>query len=266
MIDYGASRDVVLVSGISGSGKTSFCLRLLANTKAPYRFIWDPDAQLSNRLGMACAQDEAELSCSIETGWVIYDPNSMFPGRHAEGFAWFAGWVFSTCAHLQGRKWLLVDEVWRYCNNLTIPAPLAECVQTGRVRGLSCVFATQRPNRLNESILNEVTEVVGFRTQGPNALRILQDLGLDCDRVAELPKGAFLSKCIDGRENGGSLWPSASSSKTQDPVSKRESTVGVPSVRADPEGDQNGTGKTKCSENLSPSSVHSSSPSSPSSS
>lgn len=266
MIDYRASRDVVLVSGISGSGKTSFCLRLLANTKAPYRFIWDPDAQLSNRLGMPCAQDEAELACALETGWVIYDPNAMFPGRHAEGFAWFAGWVFTSCASLAGRKWLLVDEVWRYCDPFKIPTSLAECVQTGRVRGLSCVFATQRPNKLNESIINEVTEVVGFRTQGPNALRILQDLGLDPNRVAELSKGAFLSKCIDGRENGGSLWPSASSSKTHDPVSKRESTVGVPSVREDPEGDQNGTGKPKCSENSSPSSAPSSSPSSPSSS
>lgn len=266
MIDYGASRDVVLVSGISGSGKTSFCLRLLANTKAPYRFVWDPDAQLSNRLGMPCAQAESELACALDTGWVIFDPNSMFPGRHAEGFAWFAGWVFSTCAHLQGRKWLLVDEVWRYCNNLTIPAPLAECVQTGRVRGLSCVFATQRPNRLNESILNEVTEVVGFRTQGPNALRILQDLGLDCDRVAELPKGAFLSKCIDGREKAGCLWPSASSSVTANPVSKREVSVEIPSVREDPEGNPNASEPKKCSANSSPSSAPSSSPSSPSSS
>ena len=259
MIDYGASRDVVLVSGISGSGKTSFCLRLLANTKAPYRFVWDPDAQLSNRLGMPAAQNEEELVCALETGWAIFDPNAMFPGRHVEGFAWFSFWVFGVCAHLQGRKWFLVDEVWRYCNNMSIPAPLAECVQTGRVRGLSCVFATQRPNRLNESILNEVTEVVGFRTQGANALRILQDLGLDPDRVAGLPKGAFLSKCQDGREKEGRLWVSASTSSTPNPVSKRESTVGIPSVREEPEGGVNGTGKQKCSANSSPSSAPSSS-------
>jgi len=265
MIDYLATRSIVLLSGTSGSGKTTFALRLLANSKAPFRFIWDPDGQISNRLGMATAQNEEELGCAIETGWIIFDPNLMFPGRHPEGFAWFAGWVFGVCSGLAGRKWLLVDEVWRYCNNLTIPSSLAECVQTGRVRGLSCIFATQRPNKLNESISNEVTEAVCFRTQGSNALKKLQELGCDPDLVAELPPGRFISWLQDGRMTEGALWPSVASSTTAEPVSKREGTVSVPSVRVDPEGSQNGTGKQTCSANSSPSSAPSSPPSSSSS-
>lgn len=248
MIDYTLNRQIVLLGGQSGSGKTSFALKLLCNTTAPYKFIWDPDGQISNRLGMPSAQTEEELECSIESGWIIFDPNVMFPGRHPEGFAWFVGWVFQVCGVLDGRKWLLVDEVWRYCDPHKIPRELAECVQTGRVRGLSCVFATQRPNKVNESILNEVTECVAFRLQGANALKTLQELGVNPVVVSGLEPGQFVSLLQSGKEISGRMWPSVGGSGPPDPVSKRESPAVVPTNRQDPAGDETVTEKQKCSQ------------------
>jgi hypothetical protein len=206
-LDFGADRDVTLVCGQSGSGKTTFALRYLVN--APdlvARFAWDVDGQISSRLGVPAAVDPEELEASLADGWTVFDPHAMFPGRLAEGFAWFCGWVFEACGRGPGRKVLLVDEVWRYCSPTAIPPTLAECVQTGRVRGLSSMFATQRPNRINESITNETTELVCFRLQGANALRVVQELGAPAE-VASLPPGAWIARDLRlGGSLRGALW------------------------------------------------------------
>lgn len=208
MIDYAATRAITLVAGCSGSGKTTFCLRYLVNDRTlAARFLWDADGQLADRLGLASASTPEELQASIEDGWAIFDPNPLFPGRHAEGFAWFAAWAYAASAGIPGRKVLLVDEVWRYCNNVSIPQPLAECIQTGRVRGLDCMFATQRPNRLNEAVTNEVSECVAFRLQGPNALRVVGELGCPVSDVACLARGHWLASNTEtGARMSGRLW------------------------------------------------------------
>lgn len=206
-MDWSADRSVTLVAGQSGSGKTTFALRYLVN--APdlvARFAWDADGQIASRLGVPAAETEEDLEASLEDGWSVFSPDVMFPGRHAEGFAWFAGWVFGACARGPGRKVLLVDEVWRYCSPTSIPPTLAECVQTGRVRGLSSMFATQRPNRINESITNETTELVCFRLQGANALRVVQEMGAPAE-VAALPPGAWIARDLRrGGQLRGRLW------------------------------------------------------------
>lgn len=207
-MNYANRRKCTLVCGVSGSGKTTFVLRYLVNAQdLAVRFVWDPDGQMSDRLGLPAAATEEELKLSVESGWVLYDPNLMFPGKHAEAFQWFCGWAFHQSSVLPGTKVLVVDEVWRYCSNLAIPSTLAECIQTGRVRGLDCLFATQRPNRVNESITNEVSELVAFRIQGTNALKALQNLGLDPQVVWSLPPGQWISWNLEtGSRLEGRLW------------------------------------------------------------
>lgn len=216
MIDYGATREVTLVAGSSGTGKTTFALRYLVNDRRlAWRALWDADGQLASRLGLPAAGTAEDLAASIEDGWTIYDPNVMFPGRHLEAFSWFCGWVWQTAATVPGPKTLLVDEVWRYCSNVSIPQSLSECIQTGRVRQLSCMFATQRPNRLNEAITNEVTECVTFRLQGTNALARVQELGVPASQVAGLAPGQWISVgCQTGKRASGRLWGGVSGSRT----------------------------------------------------
>jgi hypothetical protein len=208
VIDYAATRAVTLVAGRSGTGKTTFCLRYLVNAShLRGRWIWDADGQISARLGLPAASTAEDLEASMEDGWSIFDPNVLFPGRHAEGFSWFAGWAYGAAARTSGPSCLLVDEVWRYCSPHAIPQPLAECIQTGRVRGLSCMFATQRPNKLNGSVLNEVTECVGFRLQDRLALSVVAECGLPASEVSCMAPGSWLSvSCETGARMSGRLW------------------------------------------------------------
>lgn len=203
MIDTSATRAVTLVAGRSGSGKTTFALRYLVNAQdLACRYLWDADGQIAQRLALPAAETAEELEMAAVDGWCIFDPNTLFPGRHAEGFAWFAAWSYASASRIPGRKLLLVDEVWRYCSPNAIPQALAECIQTGRVRRLDCMFATQRPHRLNGSITNEVTECVAFNLREPAGLDRLEEMGAAREDVLALPPGSFLSVNV---ERGGIL-------------------------------------------------------------
>ena len=106
----------------------------------------------------------------LADGFVVFGPHTMFAGRLEEALEWFCTFAFDASSRMPGAKLLLLHEAWKYCTPGSIPMPLATCIQTGRKRGLGMAFATQRPNRLNESITNETTELVCFRLQGENAL------------------------------------------------------------------------------------------------
>lgn len=204
-MDFAARRACTLVAGVSGSGKTTWALRYLVHDPGlSLRLVWDADGQLSARLGLPSAQTQEDLAAALEDGWVVFDPNVMFPGRHGQGFAWFCQWAYQVAASRPGRKVLLVDEVWRYCTNTAIPQALAECIQTGRVRQLDTMFCTQRPNRLNEAITNEATELVAFRLQGANALKCVESLGADPDAIWNLPPGRWEAWNLEtgGRTSG----------------------------------------------------------------
>lgn len=207
MPDFGATRQCLVLAGASGTGKTTFALRYLVNGDFVCRFVFDADGQAAARLRVRACHTAAECEAALVSRWVVYDPNREFPGRHGEAFAWFAGWVFEAAGRGPGRKVCLVDEVWRYCNNWTLPPELAACVQTGRVRELDLVFATQRPNRLNEAITGEATELVCFRLQGERALKVVEGLGADPETVSGLAAGEFYALDTgSGEILRGRLW------------------------------------------------------------
>lgn len=209
-MNFGAQRDCTLIVGASGTGKTTFALRYLVNVPFVCRFVFDYDGQAARRLKLPGCTSIPACEDALASGWVLYDPNVEFPGRHPEAFSSWCGWVFEVCSRGPGRKILLVDEVWRYCNNWQLPQELASCIQTGRVRELSLCFVTQRPNRLNEAIIGECTELVAFRIQGANALRVVQDLGIPGDQVEALNPGEYIARCPGSRsEARGKLWESA---------------------------------------------------------
>lgn len=196
-LQHRTKRKRIVLAGESGSGKTTFALRyLVAETDLTCRYIFDPEGEFAERLKLTPAENEEELALAVEDGFVIFNPDVMFPGEVEKAFAWFCQWVFASASDLPGEKLLLIDEVWMYCTPNAIPKPLALCIQTGRKRGLSAMFVTQRPNRLNEAITNGTTELVCFRLQGGNALETVEELGASREIVEEvrtLPDGAFVS-------------------------------------------------------------------------
>jgi hypothetical protein len=191
-MDLAARKSVTLSAGVSQSGKTTFALRYLLNAPLARRFIFDPDEEISRRLKLTPARTPFDLETVRHRPWIIFDPNTLFPGRHAAAFSFFCDWCFAISATIPGAKCLLVDEVWKYCSPAAIPPELATICQTGRKRGLGLFVCTQRPNQLNGAILGEVNEAVAFKLQFPRALETMQkNFQMDPAGIANLPMMHF---------------------------------------------------------------------------
>lgn len=192
-------KTVAVIAGNSDCGKTSLALRYLANVGHACRFLFDPDSgadtSFASRLKYPAARTAGELATQLLRGTVLFDPDSMFPGRREEGFAFFCDWLLAKSKRLRGAKCFLADEIWRYCSPSAIPPELAEIVQAGRHAGIELLALTQAPNRLHGRILNEATEVIAFRNQYGRTLEILEkEFHFDRAEVAALPKLHFIAR------------------------------------------------------------------------
>lgn len=209
MLQLDARPGCLLAAGTSGTGKTTFCLRYLVCRKDfTARFLFsEPKRDLRERLRISDAETVEDLEVSLEDGFSIFYPGRLFPGNWSAGLEWFASWSYEKAAGMPGRKVLFVDEVWRYCSPHVLPAGLARWIQDGRSVGCETVFATQRPNRVNEAITNEATEFIAFRLQGANALARAKDLGANPEELRNLAPGAFVAiNCETGGELRARLW------------------------------------------------------------
>lgn len=199
-----------LIAGRSGSGKSTWARRYLRRARGvALRLIWDDQGEHCRAFGgVRPANSVEDLERDLAQGWVFFDPALLFPGRPAEAFGFFCDWALEVSKRGAGRKLVLVDEVWRYCHPGFIPSELAAVVQTGRKWELETVFATQRPQRVNESILGEVTEAVGFHLIGSNAVEKMADnYELDPAELGQLPTGHWVSRNMQsGAVLRGRLW------------------------------------------------------------
>lgn len=197
-----------LLAGRSGSGKSTFARRYLRNTRAAVRLIWDDQGEYAAAFRLRPANSVEDLERDVPSGWVCFDPSTLFPGNPAAGFAFFCDWAFQVAGRGPGRKVVLVDEVWRFCSPHAIPPELALVVQTGRKWELETVFATQRPQRINESILGEATEAVSFHLIGRNAVdRMVGQYEFAAEELGRLPAGHWVSRSlVTGTELRGRLW------------------------------------------------------------
>lgn len=180
------------VCGVSESGKTTFVNRYLLNAPGlSARFLFDPDGEFADRLKLPPVTTPAELDRASGTGWVSFDPGQMFPGRADVGFRFFCAWCHRYASVTPGRKIIVVDEVWKFCTPQSVPGELAVILQTGRKVGLEGMFLTQRPNRMNGTIHNELTELVSFRLQERAAVEKVVEFDERFELVRKLPAGTF---------------------------------------------------------------------------
>lgn len=206
-------RNVTLVCGVSGTGKTTFALRYLVNADLAVRFVFDPDCgeeplprdrgEFSARLRLPPAFDVHTMGLSLCRGWVLFDPHTLFPGQLQTAFEFFCEWVWEKSLQIPGRKLLLVDEAYCYQSVHSIPAHLQMAVQSGRRRGLHCMTISQQPNRLNDSVKAGVSELVAFKLQTDPALDLVEKTyGLNRDEVSQLQALHFVARNCD---SGGEL-------------------------------------------------------------
>ncbi len=188
-------RSVTCIFGAGESGKTTFALRYLLNSKnVSCRFVFDPDGEFAERLKLPPAATPYAMEVAVRSGWLLFDPSELYGGDTEAALAGFCEIALAMSAALPGRKLFVVDEVWRHCSPRSVPDELLAVVKTGRKVSLQSVFITQEPRELNETLLAEGTEFVCFKLQGLNSLGRLADYGMPMqEALPNLVKGQFVA-------------------------------------------------------------------------
>jgi len=78
--------------------------------------------------------------------------------------------------------------------------------QIGGSDGVEFVFDTQRPEKLNPSVVGAATEIVCFRLDERQALKAVGALGHDPEAVKAQPFGSFISRDLKGGELRGRVF------------------------------------------------------------
>lgn len=198
----------VLVTGCSGSGKSTFASQYLVNTKAALKLVFDHELEFASRSRLPVARTPEELADQVKTGWVLFDPASMFPGRSDDSLAFFMDWSMSVSDSVPGRKVLFVDELQLFVDCHKWPEDLARVVQTGRRYELDLLICSQQVNELHNRLRQQLTEIVTFRQQEDLALAWLQKAGpLDVETIRALQPGEYLSWVrLSGQVNSGKIF------------------------------------------------------------
>lgn len=192
----------VLVTGQSGSGKTTFWTRYVCNTAARVKFIYDHEGEFSHRAGIAPARTIEELGKAAGTPWCIFDPSTMFEGDAESGWEFFCDFAFSVSKRIRGRKLLATDELQKITDHHKLQKAFATVLETGRRYELDTAFIAQQPNLLHNRVRNQLTEVVSFLQLDHNAIGWLEGVGIAGETLPTLPPGSFLFRNLRTGESG----------------------------------------------------------------
>lgn len=204
-LSFGAKRFIVVCAGSGQTGKSTFAFRLLTNGDYVCRFIFDPENEAAQRLGLEPTRTLYDLSAHLARGWILFDPEVLFGSDVTGAFESFCQWSFEKASALPGKKIIMVDEVWRYMSPQKIPTQLANCIRLGRKRGIHMIFNTQTVNKLHSDLRAECTELVCFRQTEPLLLNICAEKGFNADEIKALPDLHFISRTDQGGELRGKI-------------------------------------------------------------
>lgn len=199
-LNFGAKRFIVVNCGAGQTGKSTSAFRLLINGNYACRFVFDPENEAAQRLGLEPTRTLYDLTAHLSRGWVLFDPELLFGSDFAGAFESFCEWVLEKATAMPGQKILMVDEVWRYMSPTKIPPSLADCIRLGRKRGLHMVFNTQTVNKLHGDLRAEASEIIAFRQTDALPLNVLAERGFNPDEVKALPDLHFISRTDQGAE------------------------------------------------------------------
>jgi hypothetical protein len=193
----------ILITGKSGTGKTTLWRQLIRESKARYVFVFDPERQFARREGKQVATDLAGLNYALAAGGcVVFDPTQMFPGQRDEAFAFYCRWVLTQCKQLKGVKIFAVDELQgvQRAGPYGIPKAFAEICDEGRRQEIDLVMVAQRLNQVNDTLRGHVSRLITFQHTDHRALVILEENHFDPVEVTSLaPIGDYIDRNL---ENG----------------------------------------------------------------
>jgi hypothetical protein len=196
----------ILIAGNSGTGKSTFATAVLLNSPATYKFVYDWEGEMTERIGFAPAHDADGLFEQLAKGWCIFNPDKMFPPEDTEdpgaaGLAWFTDWVFMVKKAINeedkanGRPFsvglFFCDELQDLCDAHSMPRGLRTILERGRRQGIDTLLAAQQPNVIHNRARNQITELVAFAQVDENAVTYFEDMGFDGDDIRNLDAGQW---------------------------------------------------------------------------
>ncbi len=215
--DHSLPPSVSLVVGRSGSGKTSFCYRLIVNALTPQDanpepaacvFIYDWKREAEIRLGIPAVTSLAGCEASLERRIVVFNPHPMFPGTtlvkppeggekvpndYRHGVRWFCDWVFEVSKRGPGRKIVYLDELREFQSVFYLPHEIGRIARLGRAAGLQLLTSTQFPRDYHKDLRSSVTEWICFSVTEPVELDAIRPYFSGVDAAASLKRGEFVA-------------------------------------------------------------------------
>jgi ABC-type dipeptide/oligopeptide/nickel transport system ATPase component len=198
----------LLITGKSGSGKSTYFTRFVTSWPAAWRFIYDHEGEFAQRTGLPAAHTPREMLEHLSARrWVIFDPAAAFPGDVQRGFAFFSEWAFSVSQRLQGKKLFCCDELQKLTGTNQVGWELACVVETGRRYEIDTCFISQQPNLIHNRLRNCLSEVATFAQVDANAIQFLAEVGFNEESVRALRPGEYLCRNLNtGAEERGRVF------------------------------------------------------------
>jgi hypothetical protein len=198
----------LLITGKSGTGKTTYWLRAMLGLPARLKFVFDHKCEVAQRLGCRPAYNVKELSEMLARGWCIFDPSYMFKGRRPDAFLFFCEFAFEVSCQCQGRKLFCCDELQQFIGTMAMPPEFSAVIEDGRIHGLDALMISSQPNLIHNRVRNQLTEIVSFQQLDQNAIQWLENqAGFDPEQVKTLEKGEFICRNLDsGVQVGGRVF------------------------------------------------------------
>ena len=201
----------ILVTGRSGTGKTTFVQQEIEKTGHSKVFIFDPESEFGQRLGdkatiVYSPQDMADSddpALPKNKRIVIFDASGSADWQ--ESFCVFCLFCYGFALEYPARILMVVDELQEYVDSDHYPREFADCIRRGRRYQLDMIYISSQPNLLHNSIRAQTTDSVAFAQADGVAIKFNKDLGFDAEAVADLPDLQYFRKRTGERPKKGEI-------------------------------------------------------------
>ena len=194
------------IFGESGYGKSQYQLRFTLASRARVKFVFDHKGEFEHLAGAIPSRTPEELEAALASGWCVFNPHRMFPGKLPEAFNFFADFAWTIAEKIAGTKLFVADELALLTEGLK-PQPLCRIFEDGRSVALDACCTGHGPNSLHNRIRGQFTEVVTFFLKSTPALEVMErEYAFDADIIRRLDRGEFLARSETGRFQAGRVF------------------------------------------------------------
>jgi hypothetical protein len=204
---FGHRPQKTLIVGASGFGKSQYQIRAALGASQRTKFVFDHKDEFAVLAGAEQCSTPEEIEAALETGWVVYNPRVMWPGRLPEAFAWFCDFAWTVSEQIGFPKLIVADEL-KLLTEGQAPVELCRVMEDGRSVALDVLFTSHNANGLHNRLREQFTEIVTFYQRSGPAVEIMEkEFGFDAVAIGNLQRGEFIAQDMEtGNFRGGRVF------------------------------------------------------------